>query len=225
MKFLRVLLLFATVVCCCCFEKGRTIQRCKSSSSPFKIAVGNKELCSFDPDIRNYSSINELDKVILNCTEVYLCSLSSITVPRTLLFRDLHDVSFVGLKDTTLHCSTNTSIQFTKVTNLTVRNLQFQNCSERFNMRISFKGNKTYPYWSGIVIFSCMNVSFKNVTVSGSKGIGLSVFNTDGRNVFERCIFKFNGKSNVRGGTGLKLEISNYNETAYREIENSFLHY
>ena len=70
------------------------------------------------------------------------------------------------------------------------------------------------------MIFNCTNISFKNVTVSGSEGIGLSVFNTAGRNVFHKCIFKFNGKLNVRSGTGLKLEISNYNET-YQHIENS----
>ena len=70
------------------------------------------------------------------------------------------------------------------------------------------------------MIFNCTNISFKNVTVSGSEGIGLSVFNTAGRTVFDKCIFKFNGKFNVRGGTGLKLEISNYNET-YQHIENS----
>ncbi len=217
MMFTKNLLLFAIVFSC--FSRGQSLHLC-SSSTLTKVAVGSESSCDFDEDIPKYS-INEIDTVITSCTEVLLCSLTStLQVERTLNFRDLHTVFFIGVNETTIQCSNNVGIQFMNVTNLTVRQLQFFSCAESFDMYISYRGNYSYPYWSGILIFNCSNIFLENVTVSRSKGIGISVFNTAGTNVFRKCNFEFNGKEKVRGSTGLLLEISNYNDS-YQDIKRS----
>ena len=197
---LKSLLLFAIVFCFC--HGGHSHQACNTSSLA-KIAVGNETSCNFKADSLNYS-INDLDKVLKSCTEVSFCSTSLLKVQRTLSFRDLYGITFSGLSDTAIDCGNTASVQFMNVTNLTVMNLQFVNCAERFNLSISYKGNHSHPYWIGIMIFNCKNILFENVTIGPSTGIGMAVFNTAGTNTFHKCLFELNGKDS---GAGLVLEI------------------
>ncbi len=205
--FLKILVLFAAAFSFCC-EKGQSYQPCNSSSL-FSIAVGDAKSCDLDFPTH---PVNDLDKVVSSCFEVHFCSLPlQFQVSRTLSFRDVHTISFIGANITTLDCITNTSIEFTNVTNLKVMNLQFLNCAKRY---IAYQSNNNSYPWIGIMIFNCSNILFKNAIVSQSKGIGIAVFNTAGINEFYECVFKSNA------GTGLMLEISNYNDT-YRNLQDS----
>ena len=205
MIFPKVLLLFTATFCY--WSQGQSSQICSSSSLAKIAVVDNNKSCNLDRNIPKYS-INQLNKAVSSCSEIYFCSSLKMQVQRTLFFRNLHSVFLIGVNDTALDCRSNTSIEFTNVTNLKVTNLQFLNCAGRYNMNISYKGNYSYPYRSGIMISNCTNIHFENVTISRSKGTGMSVFNTAGTNVFHKCIFELNGEC-APSGTALLLEISN----------------
>ena len=210
----QVLLLFLAAFCC-----NHRVQ-C-SSCVAAKVMAGSSTPCGLNPkEILQYTTIRNLDKVVTSCTEAYFCSSSSIHVERRLLIQNLHNVSFIGLNHTTLDCRGSTGMQFINITNLLVKNLQFLNCGENYSINISHKGDYNYTFWIGVNVFNCTNTHFKKVRVSQSKGIGLLLLNTAGTNVIYKCRFEFNGREAIFGGTGLSIELSNYN-ISYRNLEGS----
>lgn len=176
-----------------------------------------EESCNFDEGI----AIERLEKELTSCTTVYFLSMTSnIPLHIPLSFSNLHDVSLIGLNKTTIHCDGKGSLDFKNVTDLKVKNLTFSNCAKNFTMVVNYRGIKTYTLVSGLRLLNCTDVLFRNVKVKDSIGIGISVLSTRGNVTFRNCTFSHNGNENERGGSGLFIELSNYNNT-FQDIANS----
>lgn len=197
-----------------CLYQVHSVEWCGGSASHDVVVGTNSSVRELD------HSIEDLDHMLANCTTVHFIS-PTIVLPRTLHFKNLHNISFIGINNsTTIDCNDNYGIQFTNIVNLSVTNLTFLKCAEKYTMNIIHKGKHTYEYLSGIRIFNCSDVHFTEVTTGHSMGTGIIVFSTAGNNLFHKCIFEFNGKEATIGGSGLSLEISNYNDS-YQDLVGS----
>lgn len=140
----------------------------------------------------------------------------------SLLFRDLYNISFIGINDTVLDCGGTAGFQFINVTNLSMKNMKFTNCSKNYTITINYRGVKNYTSMSGLNILNCTNLQFYKVTINNSRGMGLSIFNTNGIVTFYQCDFNFNGNDEVQGGLGILIELSRYHNMFQNIVNSSY---
>lgn len=199
------------------------------SPTSSQICDGNSQLTVIPEDehhLQNVSTkscfLSVLDVVLSSCTTVHFVAPQySLPTHESLSFKNLHNVRLIGRSEkTVIDCHGTGGFQFTNVTNLDFKGFQFVNCSKEQSMTISWRVIKTFHFKSGLHISNCTNVSFKNIAISKSECVGISVFSTAGEVRFQRCTFEQNGRSNHRGGSGLIIEISGANN-GYRGINDT----
>ena len=192
------------LVFCCCLSKSTGLRQ-------VAIVEDAKDLkaCNLSSNITTLS-LKELESHLSSDTEVYLCSLkSSVILNTSISIHDVHNVSFIGQNNFTFDCKGRTGIRFSNILGLKVRDLNLIHCSCNYTMDVHYKGNKIFPFLSGMNIENCTDITFTHVIISNSSGTGMSIFNTKGTIALNGCRFLSNGDSNSKhGGNGLFIELS-----------------
>ena len=136
-------------------------------------------------------------------------------------FVNVSEVSIVGVKvgSTVIDCGGTAGFVFKGISNMTIANVTFYNCSSVQN---STTTNTTRPDSLSYVGFSvalylleCSHVCMESVTISESQAVGLAMFNLRGSNMFIDIDFYDNtppssevSGETVHGGGGVIVEFS-----------------
>ena len=114
-----------------------------------------------------------------------------------------------GLERPIICCRTS-SLTFQSITKLYIKNLVFVGCGF-----IVHETRKVPP--AAVMIYQCHDIHFENIIIAQSRGLGLAVLNTSGKNSIKGCIFTSNGnntsKKSAYGG-GMLLYIENSTKEA-----------
>uniref|UniRef100_A0A1X7SWL6 Right handed beta helix domain-containing protein n=1 Tax=Amphimedon queenslandica TaxID=400682 RepID=A0A1X7SWL6_AMPQE len=124
-------------------------------------------------------------------------------------------ISIIG-NSTHIHCSPGIGLTFFNSSNILLSNLYFSGCgsihdSINLNVTTSSSTNQTIPYHAGIYVSFCTNVTLRNVSLDGSRGIGLVLYDTVGLVNISECNFTFSKQYesyNLGGGGGMSIEFS-----------------
>jgi hypothetical protein len=135
-------------------------------------------------------------------------------------FENASHISIVGEEQgsTVIHGGGDAGFVFREVSNLTLANLTFFNCSSLQNStttRDSEPGNLSFiEFSSALYIESCSDIHVERTTVTSSNAVGLAMFNNYGTNTFRNAMFCYNSHppatsgSSGYGGGGVLLEFS-----------------
>ena len=212
--YIAVLLAISCLTTMCSSCDSFTIKRISVYPQNDKVS------CEFDDTNMTYSSVSDLEIMITNCSIVYFCS-HLLLLNESVRLANLHDVTFIGLNETIIDCNGLHGFEFMNMTDLTVKALEFSKCVGNYHsMFVDFRGTNTFHFKAGIYILGLNNLNFTNVTVSGSTGMGVSVFETRGFVIFSGCTFRNNGKAPSRGSTGIFVSLSS-NHSSVQDIQNS----
>lgn len=136
-------------------------------------------------------------------------------------FQEWNEFSLTGqgAKITTINCeSKDVGLVFNASRNLVFRSLSIRGCGREFvttsvNLthsegadQVTFLRSKTGMYFN-----SCSNLTFEDFRIYGCYGSGITIYNTDGNNVFRHCdIIKnlLDVDDQVPGGGGVIIETS-----------------
>ncbi len=128
-----------------------------------------------------------------------------------------------GREITTLHCvDKDVGLVFRNSSHVTLRDLTVERCARRFtttsiNMSESDTGDHNdqnvafVVSRTGIFFDSCSTLTLDGVKVFNSSGMGVTVYNTNGTNLFDSCWFEANhldAEDRALGGGGVVIETS-----------------
>ena len=157
-----------------------------------------------------------------NSTKIMLAAGNYDLYPDTNVteFRWAIDIALVGnttkgspdsLPQVIVTCLPGAGLAFFNSEGISIESIQFSQCGV---LRLSASRNSTdnaLPYLEFLTAFYflfCRNVSFTQVTITQSDGIGMIMYATVGDNNFHHCNFSFNSvnDTDVPGGGGLYIE-------------------
>ena len=138
------------------------------------------------------------------------------------MFQEWNNFTIVGLgsSKTTIACNGNMGLFFNSSRNLKFLNASLTGCGFEFDTtsvnltklegsdEISFLKSKT-----GMLFNSCSNLRFEDFSISDSNGTGITIYNTDGYNLFRDCQISDNFMQQTDfhsfpGGGGIIIESS-----------------
>ena len=130
-------------------------------------------------------------------------------------FINVSDISIIGAETTVIDCEGTAGWVFMNVTDMTIANIKFQNCSSLQNSSSTNTSHDSFSYIefsSALYLLDCNNLQIENVTIQYSPGVGLAMFNIHGNNSFCDCNFTNNPPllegGLVHGAGGVILEFS-----------------
>lgn len=127
-----------------------------------------------------------------------------------------------GKDDTVLRCAEDVGIVFGYSSRVTLRDITIQHCGRWFNTtsvsvtdlnaaNASQSGTKFTLSKSGVYFYFCTDLTLANVQVSNCPGMGVTIYNTGGRNSFLGSAFTsnhLNAQDSYPGGGGVVIETS-----------------
>ena len=131
-------------------------------------------------------------------------------------FQEWNDFSMTGqgIHETVIKCSSeNIGIFFNASKNLAFSSLSMSGCGRVFNTT-SIGPGPASPYLlskTGMLFNSCSSLTFKDFRIYGCYGTAITIYNTNGNNLFLRCQVKknyLNGDDPLTGGGGVTIETS-----------------
>ena len=145
--------------------------------------------------------------------QVIFCD-GSFELEQPIRFHDSGNISLKGAEDkgTTIHCTERVGLSFVNVTNITVSDLTFIECGQMFNSTSlnSITETATLEFPVSIYIYNCTNVNIEWVNIVESRGMGIAIFDTDGRVEISNSVFDNNklNDSLLSGGGGVYVEFT-----------------
>ena len=140
---------------------------------------------------------------------------------RYTLFQEWSNFSLVGTgpTQTILTCESSMGLYFNRSRDIKFQNIGVTSCGFEFvttsiNLtKLEEPGKISFLESQSAILFeSCSNLFFENVDVSSSVGTGITIYNTDGYNVFCKCNLIHNNHvptiSQLPGGGGIVVETS-----------------
>ncbi len=159
-----------------------------------RICINSPEQESFKLENELNYTLDELDLVLTDCTEVYFSS-NILELNRSLYFKNLHNISFIGLHGTRLDCQGINGFQMENIVQFLAQDLELHNCSGDYSVEIEYKERKIYNFGSGLHITNSTDVNFVNVKIMNASGTGVSLFNT--RGLETALLFVTEGQINI----------------------------
>lgn len=136
-------------------------------------------------------------------------------------FKDLSNIAFSGRgnssNETVIHCTNSTAaLAYENVTNISITNITFFNCSAIRNStskNFHLKEYKAYQFYVALYFYSCKNVMLSHVSVENSPGAtGVVMYDTDGDITVTNCTFSNNSVDpnslDYPGGGGFYVEFT-----------------
>lgn len=163
------------------------------------------------PAIVHCVDITSALMAVTNSTQVVVLEPQNqnLSLDPSFHFSGLHDVSLRG-NDTDVTCESG-GLTFSRSQRISIEGMNFNNCGAVHNSTSrNFSTTQTgefLQFRAGLYFEFCEDVSFTNVNITCSSGIGLAMYGTVGENRFEHCAF-FNNvvSSDDWGGGGAYIE-------------------
>ena len=128
------------------------------------------------------------------------------------------NVTLTGTGAKPVICCRKSSLTFRSITNLYIKNLVFVGCGFIVN-----ETRKVPP--AAVMIHQCHGIHFENIVIARSRGLGLAVVNTNGKNSIKGCTFTSNGNKKSAYGGGMLLYIENSTKEADYSITRCSFQY
>jgi len=135
---------------------------------------------------------------------------------------DSANLSFVCVSNVTLRgpsgrepkvrvaCKEDTGLSFFNSSDITVQNIEFVCCGVLHHSTTRSFSNSSFSFLdfrSAMYFLFCKNIYFDHVTVTHSNGTGLTLYSTNGDNIFQNCNFSHNiVEPGSPGGGGVYIE-------------------
>lgn len=211
------------------------------SDTAIGLEEDNTIICLFDQEnecercsVRN-SNLSHHTLFGRNLT-VHFCS-GEYTLDYMLTIANSHSVAVKGLPSRLTCNHLDTGLYIYEVTELVLQDVEIKSCSSVFVSPHDKMETSATRFISSIYILNCTNVTIARLTVTGSNGNGLSMFDNDGTVVIHDSHFKENidnrSSHDLRaGGSGLHIVLSyckprsisehyNCSATFGRDVNNS----
>lgn len=131
-------------------------------------------------------------------------------------FVNASHITIASRQPSTICCVENSGFTFTNCSAITIDNVAFDSCgilqnSTSINTTKYSQGEgyilSYLEFRVAVYILGCGQVNLKSVNVTNSPGMGVVMYNTDGENRFEDCLFQNNG-AKEKGGGGVAIEFT-----------------
>lgn len=142
----------------------------------------------------------------------------TLNATRLATFTNVSDIHFIGAEigPTVIDCEGTAGWVFVTVSNMTIANITFHNCSSLQNSSSTntsqHEGLSYIEFSSALYLLECSDLQIETVTISNSPGVGLAMFNIRGNNFFSDCTFTnnppYSERGQVHGAGGVILEFS-----------------
>ena len=149
--------------------------------------------------------ITSLTKVVIH--DAYW-NLSSI-----LTLENLYNLTIAGANsssNTVIHCKTgeNAGLEIKNVTGLSISNVSIQNCGALYRSSSVSADRSPLNLRAALYIEYCTDVHLFHVKLLNNNGIGLVMYNTRGKVLVWKSLFKHNSVVGENGGGGMFIELN-----------------
>lgn len=180
-----------------------------------KSFADNSTLCLFDEE--NNCEICTVKSISYNHTlfgsnlTIQVCS-SEFHLESLLTVAKSHSVTIQGMPSQIVCTHLQTGIHIYEVTGLVIRDVELISCGNIFSAPPDEQSTAT-RFISSIYIYACTTVTIERVTIVGSKGNGISMFDNDGNVLIHDSHFKhstdIHSNSYLKpAGSGLHIVLS-----------------
>ena len=164
---------------------------------------------------RVLKSINDLDTTRANLNIVFHSGTHILS--KVLLFENTVDISISGSSEARIVCDRlHSALAFIHSRNIRIERLSVEKCGSVFNstsLNLTSKyRNETMKFLAAVYFEACTNIDLLNVTVERSRGVGVTMYNTNGTVHILHSKFISNRVpkrlSDFPGGGGMYIEFS-----------------
>ncbi|XP_065888117.1 uncharacterized protein [Dysidea avara] len=140
---------------------------------------------------------------------------SDVTISKPVTISDIMNITIAGSNLVYINCSGDDGgIAFIGVINVTLTNLSFLNCGAQRNSTSHYFDSTTLKFdpttvalfTSALYFKQCSDVTMHLVSVVGTKGIGVTLYNVDGIVTINNSSFINNSFTNITSGGGIYVE-------------------
>ena len=178
----------------------------------YRLAHVNSDACScLDPlngnvtNNKTESDIQRCFESLSSCSEVEL-SNGKFSLREYIDIYNTSNISLLGSEETTvIVCSENAGLSFTRITNLTIKNVSFRNCTHLYRT----ENNITCR--AAVLIMHSTHLNMENVEIRDSDGTGLALIDVSEVVKISHSTFasnKVRSTAQASGGGGLYIEIA-----------------
>ena len=133
------------------------------------------------------------------------------------VFGGINNFTLVGSDDTIVSCVNPAVFGFINSSNITIQDIRFHGCG-------AVQRQHNYQFSAALYFVSCNSLTLTSVSIVNSQGTGMVIYNTGGRNVFDRCTFSLSKNVTSLGdGGGVAIEFSTENTPDIADSYYKFL--
>ena len=195
------------MVCCLTVSKARVIYVGGTNAT-------DSDTCGQEPS-SPCRSLNVALGLVTNSTMVVIeKGIYPLNDSANLSFVCTSDVTLLGPNgrepEVRVVCEEDAGLSFFNSSNITIQNIEFTGCGVMHNSTSRNYSDSSFSFLdfrSAMYFLFCKDVSFDHVTVTHSNGVGLTLYSTNGDNVFQNCNFSYNSaEPGSPGGGGVYIE-------------------
>ena len=164
---------------------------------------------------RNTTFQDVIDEGVNMLNSLILTVDGEVELQNQLYFKNLQEISLLGVNKGTVSCFNHSGVSFYNVTGLMIKNITFEHCGILSNSTSTGASNENFTNWlypTAVYIEKSSDITIEGSVFEGNHGVGLSIYDPIGTVNIQDCNFTHNEiltqMEPFPGGGGMHIELT-----------------